>query len=226
MKRNTFGTCVKAGTSIDTLDRASVFFEQKKSVKIVKYYYCDEPSEREAIWIRPSDLKRCEVCTREIYHVKYDYTQDEDGVKKFSQKKHLVFIDNAGGQHYTCYGLNWCFKRIGFHCPPKSGKSEDSLSETLPIPSFEEFHCLEDVEDDEDFNLSKDSVFLLSIRESYDNKILPLLKRWIHKEIHKNNVLSFMRDWLRVSDHLLFYDDKGKTLFLRKVYNILGIYQE
>jgi hypothetical protein len=222
MKRNTFGTSVKVGTSIDTLDRASVFFEQKKEVKIVKYYYCDEPSEREAIWIRPTDLKKCEVCSREIYHVKYDYTQNEDGTKKFSQKKHLVFIDNTGSQHYTCYGLNWCFKRIGFHCPPKLGRREDSLTETLPIPSFEEFHAI----DDEDFNLDKDSAFIVSIRESYDSKVLPLLKKWMHKDINKTNVLGFMRDWLKVSDHLLFYDDDGKALFLRKIYNILGIYQE
>lgn len=222
MKRNTFGTVVKVGTSIDTLGRASVFFNQKKAVKIVKYYYCDEPSEREAIWIRPTDLKRCEVCSREIYHVKYDYTENEDGVKKFSQKKHLVFIDSAGGQHYTCYGLNWCFKRIGFNCPPRKPSKDESFDETLPVPSFEEFHCI----DDEDFETESDPVFMKSLEESYDSKVVPLMKKWMHKEINKTNVMMFMKDWIKASDHLLFYDDKGKSLFLRKIYNILGIYQE
>jgi hypothetical protein len=222
MKRNTFGTIVKVGTSIDTLGRASVFFSQKKEVKIVKYYYCDEPSEREAIWIRPADLKKCEVCSREIYHVKYDYTESDDGVKKFSQKKHLVFIDSAGGQHYTCYGLNWCFKRVGFNCPPRHSARDNCLDETLPVPSFEEFHCIED----ESFNLEQEPAFVISLQESYVKKVVPLLKRWMHKEINKENVMVFMRDWIKVNEHLLFYDEKGKSLFLKKIYNILGIYQE
>lgn len=222
MKRNTFGTSVKVGTSIDTLDRAAIFFEQKKNIRIVKYYYCDEPSEREAVWIKPGDLKRCEICGREVYHVKYDYTESDEGVKKFSQKKHLIFIDNAGSQHYVCYGLNWCFKRMGFHCPPRPSNREVSISETLPLPSFEEFHCLED----DIFNLSQEQAFLHSLKSSYEFKILPILRKWMHKEINKSNVLSFTRDWGRVYDHLLFYDDKGQSLFLKKMYIMLGIYQE
>ena len=223
MKRNTFGTSVKVGTSIDTLDRAAIFFEQKKNTRIVKYYYCDEPSEREAIWIKQGDLKKCEVCAREIYHIKYDYTETDEGVKKFSQKKHLIFIDNAGSQHYTCYGLNWCFKRVGFHCPPRPSNREVSLVETLPLPSFEEFHSLEE---QDFFNLNTEHSFAVSIKSSYENKVLPVLRKWMHKEIDKSNVLSFTRDWGKIYDHLLFYDEQGQSLFLKKMYTMLGIYQE
>ena len=90
------------------------------------------------------------------------------------------------------------------------------------MPSFEEFQCL----DEDVFNFSTQQAFAVSIKASYENKVLPILKKWMHKEIDKSNVLLFTRDWAKIYDHLLFYDERGQSLFLKKIYNMLGIYQE
>lgn len=227
MQRNAFGTSLKFGDSIEVLAKASDWFEKTLNVKLVKYFFCGEIEERDAHWITDKDLNCCSICKRELYRVKFDVRGDEP-VKKYEQMKHLVFLDSSGGEHYTCYGLNWCLKRVGEEPSQKAVKAL-GLNRLLSVPTFEEFHDFSFVDfayDADGSNVSNYSSVIEATRQSYNSRVRPLLAKWMHVEIDKTNVLKFISDWSKISDHLLYYEDRGKTLFLKKLYRFLGIYQE
>lgn len=205
----------KEGQNISTLKDAQYYFE-KKSYNIIRYYFDTKPNEINKKDLVDNDDKMCEVCGKSLLKMSEDTKHGLTDQIKVRLKKHFVFIDSAGGTHYTCYCLNTCIK----HHTDYDLREGQSVVSEYEVPDAESFFSSY-------INLSKiDSSFRKSLVRHYDNYVKPFLNKWVFKNINKTNVLDFIYDLSSLDEKFtkLFIETERDYKFFRsKIFRIIGV---
>jgi hypothetical protein len=203
-KLNSFGASVKEGKNLDVLKKVRAWFRSEKNTDIISYYYSFDVSSRDEAWLRASDYKKCEICSRELY---------KKSGSKVSQMKHLIFIDTNGKERYTCGGVNWCLKRAGFTSKVSGGINVQEMD-------FFSFHGIES-----GTTLASDDESLKEIEGRYNRFVVPFVKKWAYVDVNKMNVLDFYDDLTSLRDsYLIYYEDRASSLVMKKILKLIGVY--
>lgn len=188
-----------------------------QGIDIVDYMYCRSNNSRSHASLDSSDLKSCEICGQFLYKIDEEsrYVNDDSTQVQIVQKRHMVFIDSKGHGHYTCYGVNRCFSRVGFDL---DNVDDVPVLEYTP-PSLEKF-----LESDINMDHLQEN-FIDGARAPYESYVKPFLESWIHEPINKNNVLDFINDLLAVERKFLalYCDVKSFKKLKQKILNIIGV---
>lgn len=223
MPRTTsFGAELKLGNNFNVLKKAREYFMMREDIYISQYYCCTENVVKSEKWISKGDLQRCEICGKKLYQEKEDTnpTFESEGGNQIKQKKHMVFTDSEGKDHYTCYGLQWCFKDVGFKYE-KSDNDDDDQEELFKPPEFEEFIPLEK----QSVN-GLDEEVVKSARMSYQSLVIPFMKKWVYTSIDKMNVLRFVEDINLIEEFFKYFEKPATRKIKQKLYDIIGVYYE
>lgn len=221
-KTNNFGATLKEGNNLDVLRKAREYFDVHENIYIARYYCCTDNAIKHEKWVSKGELRHCEICNKKLYEEReVSDSLGVDEAKQIKQKKHMVFIDNQGKKHHTCYGIQWCFKNVGFKYD-KSHKDEDFDGQTdkqlFSPPDFQEFIPVENP----NYNGLNKEVFE-SAKTSYKRIVVPFMNTWTYTSIDKSNVLRFMRDLQTLEQFFNYFDKQSGRKTRQKLYDILGI---
>lgn len=216
--RDRFRSKLKEGSNLKVLNDARRWF-RTQGVNIERYFFCTENKRRNKSALDDEDLKCCEICGWRLYRMDEDSIYDTSSEIKIVQKKHLLFVDSAGGQHYTCYGLSRCLERAEFD----AGEQADLVDTEFEPPSFEELAKPE-------LNLGQlNEAVAESIIAAYQSRVVPFLKKWTRRRIDKSNVYEFMLNFRLIENKFLFLYCQSQTevkILRNKILTIIGVRYE
>lgn len=206
-----FCSPLKEGTNLEVLNKGKRWFGNK-NIKVVKYLYCSENVSRNKDLLSNRDLKSCCICGTRLYKIDEEsrYATGDDKNIKIAQKRHLVFVDNTGKKHYTCYGLNRCFKRIDYDI------DKDIQEVTFEPPIFENF-CGDKTTNNEYANYSA--------KEKYGQLVIPFMEKWFYRSIDKRNVIDFIQNYEKINEEFLYryFKPSDITHFQDKILKLIGV---
>jgi len=212
MAGNKFLTKLKLGKNLKVLNSAREWFASK-GIDVVRYFFSTSNPVRNQSVLTDHDLNECEICGQDLYRIDESSRYNNFSQIRVTHKKHLVFIDNVGRRHMTCYALNRCFRRVGYDI--NGGNGEDIFDFTPP--SVEEFASPEI-----DMDSLSDSV-RESVRYDYNRIVTSFLESWVHTKINKDNVMKFFRDLDFVMTKFVHLYCEEVGLFRQKILNIIGV---
>jgi hypothetical protein len=215
MKKDRFGAELKPGKNLEVLQKSRQWFESNGDGPILRYYHCTDTKLKNEAYVEDEDLHECCICGTKLYRIAEQDRYSDSGKIQIEQKRHLVFMDEAGHAHHTCYRLNHCFRRVGYI---HDGEGETTELVYQP-PRFKDFLPEVNLDNYEDY--IRDAA-----ERSYEKYVAPFLKRWVYQPVNKGNVLKFIREWDKLGDHFLFYDSSIRKNVKQKLFNIIGVRHE
>lgn len=215
--KNSFGAEVKEGESIPLLKRVRQYFQDNyENCYIVKYYCCNDTKTKSKNWVDEKNLKECAICGRNLYEWDSKSFRGDDEEEYVKQKRHMVLLDSEGKKHNTCFGVKWCFSRVGY----KVGEVDDRVDKIFDAPSFEEFIKIDQS------TVNKDDYPFQSLKKYYYDRVVPFLNDWVYTQITKKNVLDFVSSFYDIEKFLKLFEQPARRKVKGKIYNLIGVKHE
>lgn len=212
MASEKFLTNLKDGKNLELLTSAKEWFATQ-GFDIVRYKYCIDNPVRNKSSLEDDDLNHCEICDTKLYKIDESSRYNRFSEIRVAHKKHLLFIDSCGNEHMTCYGFNRCLDRVGFN----GSDSEPGGPFEFKPPTLSDFVSPE-------INLGEiDKDRRQSVKYEYRRVVVAFLEKWVHLDINKKNVLSFMSDFKFVMTKFVDLYCEDSALFRRKILKIIGV---
>jgi hypothetical protein len=210
---------LRPGNNLEVLTNARRHFE-KQGIGIVDYHFSFNIGER----LDSNDLYCC-VCDKELF-------REEHG--QFFSVRTLVFLDDQGESHFTCYKLNGCFKRVSPN--KKFSRSGKSFKKTPKALSKKDGSMLEDIVKThvpnyyEFLGIDSESIDTKSFANnravtSYNKNVKPFIVKWAARTISKECLVEFLVEWNAVADYAIvnFEDEASAKAALEKIQRLIGV---
>ena len=209
---------LKDGTNLKTLNHGKLYFRDIKSIRIVRYLHSTETPQRVARYVSKEMLSecRCQICGSKLYRTVNVHDVNKiwgrDDTSLIQHGRHLVFVDNLGKSHKTCYKLASCLKGVGFI------PGNPSIDDRVSIPDFYSFLGSD--------RPAEPEAILVDAEESYMKTVVPFMLKWAEGDINKRNVIRFNSELSEIQrTHFRFYDE-GHVLLLQKILKVIGVTNE
>lgn len=209
------GTTFSLGKNMKVLINGRSFFASR-GITITSYATMVDTY----IEIEPQDIPECAVCGNPISAKK-----KIDGERVDITTRMMMFIGADGQKYYAHYRMMTCFRQAGFEQQTLSFDNQshalgfverdDDDFDPVPPPSYSEFLGME----------RENGLAFARAEKSYNVQVRPFIAKWQVRTISKNNLLEFLSDWQKMSEHtLLFVEDEiTSAQFLVKIQRLIGV---